>query len=226
MTICEVTYMTRSNNYSVNMIWSNTGAEELESIQDTAERFAINYGYSVVSIEEITEKTANANLRKGMSYYSIDEQAELDHDPSMKTETADEDEDDDFYYLIDRARAAAAEIGIDFLNPWYVDTEKEYVDLNSEEDDTRVIWTAAAGIVYAGPDDLSPEELERINRVVNGVGTETADKAQEEPETEDKPEITTISYWSPADVRLACIEQGYYTRGTNDEHNAAVFKWI
>lgn len=69
--------------YSVNMIWANTGKEEEEAVKETAERRAARYGYEVAFITEITESEAQSNINKGMPYYSIDEQAEADHDPSM-----------------------------------------------------------------------------------------------------------------------------------------------
>lgn len=72
--------------YSVNMIWANTGKEEREAVEETAARRAERYGYEVAFVEEISETEANSNLQKGMPYYSIDEQAELDHDPSFTTE--------------------------------------------------------------------------------------------------------------------------------------------
>lgn len=69
--------------YSVNMIWANTGKEEEEAVKETAERRAARYGYEVAFITEITESEAQEGINKGMPYYSIDEQAEADHDPSM-----------------------------------------------------------------------------------------------------------------------------------------------
>lgn len=69
--------------YSVNMIWANTGKEEEEAVKETAERRAARYGYEVAFITEITESEAQSNINKGMPYYSIDEQAEAGHDPSM-----------------------------------------------------------------------------------------------------------------------------------------------
>ena len=69
--------------YSVNMIWANTGKEEEEAVKETAERRAARYGYEVAFITEITESEAQSNINKGMPFYSIDEQAEADHDPSM-----------------------------------------------------------------------------------------------------------------------------------------------
>ena len=69
--------------YSINMIWANTGKEEEEAVKETAERRAARYGYEVAFITEITESEAQSNINKGMPFYSIDEQAEADHDPSM-----------------------------------------------------------------------------------------------------------------------------------------------
>ena len=69
--------------YSVNMIWANTGKEEREAVEETAARRAERYGYEVAFVEEITEHEAQHNIEKGMPYYSIDEQAERDHDPSF-----------------------------------------------------------------------------------------------------------------------------------------------
>ena len=69
--------------YSVNMIWANTGKEEEEAVKETAERRAARYGYEVAFVTEITESEAQSNINKGMPFYSIDEQAEADHDPSM-----------------------------------------------------------------------------------------------------------------------------------------------
>ena len=76
--------------YSVNMIWANTGKEEREAVEETAARHAERYGYEVAFVEEISEAEANSNLKKGMPYYSIDEQAEHDHDPSFATEAETE----------------------------------------------------------------------------------------------------------------------------------------
>lgn len=71
------------NTYSVNMIWANTGKEEREAVEETAARRAERYGYEVAFVEEITEREAQRNTEKGMPYYSIDDQAERDHDPSF-----------------------------------------------------------------------------------------------------------------------------------------------
>lgn len=78
--------------YSVNMIWANTGKEEREAVEETAARRAERYGYEVAFVVEISETEANSNLQKGMPYYSIDEQAERDHDPSFATEAETETE--------------------------------------------------------------------------------------------------------------------------------------
>lgn len=75
--------------YSVNMIWANTGKEEREAVEETAARRAERYGYEVAFVEEISEAEANSNLQKGMPYYSIDEQAERDHDPSFAEEVTE-----------------------------------------------------------------------------------------------------------------------------------------
>lgn len=72
--------------YSVNMIWANTGKEEREAVEETAARKAERYGYEVAFVTEISEAEAESNIRRGMPYYSIDEQAERDHDPSFLTE--------------------------------------------------------------------------------------------------------------------------------------------
>jgi len=72
--------------YSVNMIWANTGKEEREAVEETAARRAERYGYEVAFVTEISEAEAQSNIRKGMPYYSIDEQAERDHDPSFPSE--------------------------------------------------------------------------------------------------------------------------------------------
>lgn len=77
--------------FSVNMIWANIGKEEREAVEETAARHADRFGYEVAFVEEITESEAQTNINKGMPYYSIDEQAERDHDPSF-AEEATEDE--------------------------------------------------------------------------------------------------------------------------------------
>lgn len=83
MTHALVTYETKSGTYTSSMIWSNTGLEELESIRDTAERKAARYGYTLIYVDEITEREVERNIRRGMSYSMIDDQAEIDHDPSI-----------------------------------------------------------------------------------------------------------------------------------------------
>lgn len=80
------------STYSVNMIWANTGKEEREAVEETAARRADRYGYEVAFVEEITEREAQTGIDRGMPYYSIDDQAEHDHDPSMKEETESADE--------------------------------------------------------------------------------------------------------------------------------------
>lgn len=79
------------NIYSVNMIWANTGKEEREAVEETAARRAERYGYEVAFVEEITEREAQSNTNKGMPYYSIDEQAERDHDPSFAEEVTEDE---------------------------------------------------------------------------------------------------------------------------------------
>ena len=70
--------------YSVNMIWANTGREEYEAVKETAERHAKRYGYEVTFINEIPDYEVESNLRKGMPYYPIDDEAERAHDPSFQ----------------------------------------------------------------------------------------------------------------------------------------------
>lgn len=77
--------------YSINMIWANTGKEEREAVEETAARRAERYGYEVAFVEEITEREAQHNTEKGMPYYSIDEQAERDHDPSFAEEITEDE---------------------------------------------------------------------------------------------------------------------------------------
>lgn len=36
----------------------------------------------------------------------------------------------------------------------------------------------------------------------------------------ETPKIETIRFWHPAKVREICIEQNWYTRGTNSEYSA------
>ena len=69
--------------FSCNMIWANTGAHEQEAVQETAERHASKYGYTVSSIRELADHEVNSNLRRGMPYYSIDDEAEEKYDPSF-----------------------------------------------------------------------------------------------------------------------------------------------
>ena len=76
--------------YSVNMIWANTGKEEREAVEETAARRAERYGYEVAFVEEITEREAQRGIDRGMPYYSIDEQAERDHDASFTEEAAED----------------------------------------------------------------------------------------------------------------------------------------
>ncbi len=77
--------------YSVNMIWANTGKEEREAVEETAARRAKRYGDEVAFVEEITEREAQSNINKGMPYYSIDEQAERDHDASFAEEVTEDE---------------------------------------------------------------------------------------------------------------------------------------
>lgn len=77
--------------YSINMIWANTGKEEREAVEETAARRAERYSYEVAFVEEITEREAQSNIDKGMPYYSIDEQAERDHDPSFAEEVTEDE---------------------------------------------------------------------------------------------------------------------------------------
>lgn len=88
MKIFEVGFKssTCSFNNSVNMIWANTGKEERQAVEETAARKAERYGYEVAFVTEISEAEAERNIRRGMPYYSIDEQAERDHDPSFPSE--------------------------------------------------------------------------------------------------------------------------------------------
>lgn len=80
----EVGYNVGGGVYSVNTITANTGAEELEAATETAQRYATRHGYGVAYIKEITERDAEAALRRGRPMYSIDDDAERAHDPSYK----------------------------------------------------------------------------------------------------------------------------------------------
>lgn len=68
---------------SVNLIWANTGAHELDAVKETALRHAERHGYEVLYVKEITEDEANEKRLRGMPYYSIDEEAEHKYDPSF-----------------------------------------------------------------------------------------------------------------------------------------------
>ena len=70
--------------FSINMIWANTGREEYEAVKETAERRAKRYGYTVAFITEIPDHEVKSNLRKGMPYYPIDDEAERAHDPCFQ----------------------------------------------------------------------------------------------------------------------------------------------
>lgn len=60
--------------FSSNMIWSNTGVSDQESVQEAAERHASRFGYQVSSIRELSECEVNSNLRRGMPYYSAEKE--------------------------------------------------------------------------------------------------------------------------------------------------------
>lgn len=63
------------------------------------------------------------------------------------------------------AERAAAEIGID-LYCSYIDLQNGYVDGCDYKTGTRVIYAAAHGIIYNGPDEISPEDEGRVNAVI------------------------------------------------------------
>ncbi len=69
--------------FSCNMIWANTGAHEQEAVQDTADRRASKFSCPVRFVKELPEWEVEENLRRGMPYYSIDEEAEKKYDPSF-----------------------------------------------------------------------------------------------------------------------------------------------
>lgn len=79
----EVGYEVSEGIYSVNMIWANTGNCEQEAVTDTAERYAKRHGYRVAYVKEICDRTAEENLRRGMPYHMIDEEAERKYDKSL-----------------------------------------------------------------------------------------------------------------------------------------------
>ena len=84
MTTCTVGFKVSDSIYSVNMIWSNTGEGELDSIKEAAEKIAAKRGYTVAYIRQITEAEETVNARKGMPLYMIDEETERKYDPSFK----------------------------------------------------------------------------------------------------------------------------------------------
>ena len=79
----EVGYRIADGVFSINTIWANTGHEELEAATETAQRHANRYGYEVAYIKEISERQAAEASRRGRPYYSIDDEAERDHDISF-----------------------------------------------------------------------------------------------------------------------------------------------
>ena len=79
----KVGYKVADGIYSINIIWANTGAEELEAATETAQRHADRHGYTVAFVEEIADWQVEENLRKGMPMYPVDDEAEQAHDPSF-----------------------------------------------------------------------------------------------------------------------------------------------
>lgn len=95
--IYKVTCSASESVYTSMMIWSNTGSEDSDraAVTDTATRYAKHHGYTLVSVDEITEREAQTLINRGMSYNHIDETAERDHDPSFATEDTDPAEVDE-----------------------------------------------------------------------------------------------------------------------------------
>ena len=69
--------------FSCNMIWANTGANERQAVCETAERRASKYGNTVSFVHLLYDWEVEENLRRGMPYYSIDEEAEKKYNPSF-----------------------------------------------------------------------------------------------------------------------------------------------
>lgn len=84
MKFFEVGYKVADGVYSVNTVWANTGAEELEAVTETAQRRARRYGHEIAYIKPISKAEAEAANLKGRPMYSIDSEAEEAHDPSFK----------------------------------------------------------------------------------------------------------------------------------------------
>ena len=93
--IYKVTCAASESIYTAQMIWANTGSEDSDraAVTDTATRYAERHGYTLVSVDEITERKAQSLINRGMSYNPIDDQAERDHDPSFTAEDTDSAED-------------------------------------------------------------------------------------------------------------------------------------
>ena len=72
-----------NGTFSSNMICANTGVHEFEAVKETADRRASQFGYRVWGIREIPDCEIISNIRRGMPYYSIDEEAEKKYDPSF-----------------------------------------------------------------------------------------------------------------------------------------------
>lgn len=83
MKFYEVGYKVAEGVYSVNIIWANTGREELEAVTETAERHAARHGYTVAYVKEIDKRQTEERVAKGMPMMMIDDEAERAHDPSF-----------------------------------------------------------------------------------------------------------------------------------------------
>ena len=84
MTICEVGFKVSDSIYSVNMIWSNTGENEIEAIKDSAERKAEKHGYEVAYIKPLLDCEVDYKFAKGIPLYPFDSEAEEKYDPSFR----------------------------------------------------------------------------------------------------------------------------------------------
>ncbi|MBR1567273.1 MAG: DUF4942 domain-containing protein, partial [Oscillospiraceae bacterium] len=78
--------------YSVNIITSNVGDNDLAAVNETAERHAQRYGYKVAFVEEKPEWYVNECRAKGTPIYPIDDEAQRKYGQG----TDDAQDEDDF----------------------------------------------------------------------------------------------------------------------------------
>ena len=151
--------------YSVNIITSNVGDDDLAAVNETAERHAQRYGYTVAYVAEKPEWYVEECKRKGMPIYPIDAEAQCKYGESE--DEAQETRDD--YFIVNKE---TGKLELHFSRDTYMaldDSAKGKIRSN-------FLWGRRSGCWISR---CKEPNLYQAKRVANELGLQDAGKTGE-----------------------------------------------